>query len=129
MAAQTGGVSSLEQVEAILRNPAVYKLAELLPQPPKQNGGRRRSYPDFMLLVYEALISVYRSARRVEAEISHPRVWSLMRDVVREMLPWAMSQWLPAQPMKRHHYLYGRNRLVVPVREQLRDQLEASASR
>jgi hypothetical protein len=61
--------------------------------------------------------------------ISHPRVWSLMRDVVREMLPRDMSRWLPAEPMRRHHYLYGRNRYLVPMREVLRDRLEAIASR
>src|SRR5205807_9817374 len=38
-------------------------------------GGRPRSYPDYMYLVYEALISVYGSARQVEAELAHRAVW------------------------------------------------------
>lgn len=125
----TAGVSSLEQVEAILRNPAVYELGAFIEQQDRHHGGRRRDHPVFMLIVYEALISVYRSARRVEAEIGHPRVWALMRDVVREMLPRDMRRWLPAEPMRRHHYLYGRDRFLVPMREQLRDRLEQLACR
>jgi hypothetical protein len=123
------GVSSLEYVEAILRNDAVYELAALILGPDPQRGGKRRQYPAFMLIVYEALISVYRSARRVEAEISHPLVWDLMRRVVRERFARDLSQWLPAEPMRRHHYLYGRNRLLVPIREQLRNLLEQVAAR
>jgi len=62
----------LERIEAILRNEAVYELAELIPLPPKEHGGRQRDYPDFMLLVFDALLGVYRSGRQVEAELSHP---------------------------------------------------------
>ena len=65
------GVAALDKVEAILRNPAIYDLAKLIPQPSKEKGGRGRDYPDFMYLVFEALISVYASARQVEAELSH----------------------------------------------------------
>ena len=122
------GVSSLEQVEAILRNPAVYELAKLIPDAMPERGGRRRAYPGYMLIVWEALISVFRSSRRVEAELAHPLVWSLVRRVVREMLPRDMSQWLPEAPMRRHHYLYGRDHLLLPIRGLLRDQLEAIAS-
>jgi hypothetical protein len=117
------------QVEAILRNDAVYELAALITDGDPQRGGKRRLYPAYMLIVYEALISVYRSARRVESEIAHPLVWNLMRRVIRERFARGLSQWLPAEPMRRHHYLYGRNRLLVPIREQLRDLLEVIAAR
>jgi hypothetical protein len=122
-------VSSLEQVEAILRNDAVYELAELIPTPTREHGGRRLTYPPFMLIVYEALITVFRSARRVEAEIAHPLVWDLMRRIVRERFPRDMAQWLPDEPMCRHHYLYGREQLLLPISEPLRDQFEAIATR
>jgi hypothetical protein len=123
------GVSTLEQVEAILRNDAVYELAELIPDPPREHGGRKAQYPAFMLIVYEALISVFRSARRVEAELAHPVVWDLIRRIVRERRPRDTSRWLPAEPMRRHHYLYGRERLLLPIREQLRDRFEQIAAR
>ena len=102
MAKSSAGLSCLERVEAILRNPAVYRLARLIPKPPPDSGGRHRHYPDFMLIVYETLVSVYQSARQVEAELSHP-VWKLMRRTVKAMFPDDPSMHLPRQPMRRHH--------------------------
>jgi hypothetical protein len=102
------GVPILERVEAILRNPAIYELAQLIPEPDRSRGGRRRHYPVFMWIVYEALLSVYESARQVEAEFAHPVVWQFVRRLVRERFPKDPSQWLPDAPMRRHHYLYGR---------------------
>ena len=63
MASTSPGVAALDRVEAILRNPEIYELASLIPQPSREKGGRGRDYPDFMYLVFEALISVYASAR------------------------------------------------------------------
>jgi hypothetical protein len=57
------GPAALEKVEAILRNPAVFALADLIPETSTEVGGRPRTYPDFMALVYGALCSVWRSAR------------------------------------------------------------------
>ncbi|MFA5786936.1 MAG: hypothetical protein WDA71_08165 [Actinomycetota bacterium] len=103
------GVGVLERVEAILRNPAIYELASLIPHPTRDKGGRNRTYPDFMLFVYEALLSVYRSARQVEAELRHPLVWEFMSRIVQEIFPDDRTMWLPETPMRRHHYMYGRN--------------------
>ena len=61
------GVGALTRVEAILRNPETYRLADAIP-PHIPGEGRPRDFPDFMVIVYEALISVYGSARQVEAE-------------------------------------------------------------
>ena len=104
--------SALEKVEAILANPAIYALAEAIPAP-ASSGGRPRSYPDYMLLVYDCLLSVYRSARQVEAELSHPLIWRHMRRIVRRRFPTDASMHLPAAPMRRHHYMYGRNRYLT----------------
>jgi len=65
-----------------------------------------------MLLVYEALVSVYGSARQVDAELSHHLVWGFMRRLVKDLFSDDDSMWLPRQPMRRHHYLYGRNRYL-----------------
>src|SRR3989440_9090491 len=112
MASSPPGVAALDRVEAILRNPAIYEVAGLIPQPPREKGGRGRDYPDFMYLVFEALISVYSSARQVEAEPSHKVVWKLMRRTVKKMFPDDVSMRLPSRQMRRHHYLYGRNRYL-----------------
>jgi hypothetical protein len=106
-----GGVSALERVEALLANPALYELADLVPD--AENGGRPRDYPTFMWLLYESLISVYGSARRVEAELAHPVVWNLIRDTIRRRFPLKADLHLPTRPMRRHHYLYARNRYLT----------------
>ena len=102
--------ASLEKVEAIFRNPALYELAEEVPSRRPEAGGRPRTFPRFMTLGYAALISVYRSARQVEAELSHPLVWRHIRDVVRSEFPDRPELHLPATPMRRHHFLYARDR-------------------
>jgi len=56
---------------------------------------------------------VFGSARQVEAELSHPAVWRLLRERVRIRFPSDPSRWLPAAPMRRHHYLYARNRYLT----------------
>src|SRR5437667_1791675 len=111
-ASTSSGVATLDRVEAILRNPAVYELAALVPRPRQGEGGRPRGYPDYMYLVYEALISVYGSARQVEAELAHRAVWKVMRRAVKRQFPDDPRMRLPSRPMRRHHYLYGRNRFL-----------------
>ena len=113
MKRRTGGVSALERVEALLANPALYQLADLVPEPAPDSGGRQRDYPAFMWLFYEALISVYGSARRVEAELAHPLVWNLVRKTIRRRFPGRQELHLSERPMRRHHYLYARNRYLT----------------
>src|SRR2546425_12561933 len=112
MASSPPGVAALDRVEAILRNPEIYELAALIPQPLREKGGRGRDYPDFMYLVFEALVSVYASARQVEAELSHKVVWKLMRRTVKKMFPDDEAMRLPSRPMRRHHYPSGPNRYL-----------------
>ena len=101
------GVGALRRVEAILRNPETYRLA--VPQADLTRGGRPRTYPDFMVFVFEALISVYGSARQVEAELAYPLVWRMVCRLVRKRT----GTRLPVRPMRRHHYLYMRNRYLT----------------
>ena len=113
MATTPTGVSRLQALEAILLNPELYRLAEEIPFPDRERGGRTRAYPNFAYLFYEALISVYRSARQVEAELSHEVVWRFARRMVRKMFPDDRDMRLPGKPMRRHHYLYVRNRYLT----------------
>jgi hypothetical protein len=107
-----GGVSALERVEALLANPAIYELGDLVPEQ-GDAGGRPRDYPTYMWVLYEALISVYGSARRVEAELAHPIVWNLIRTTIRKRFSDRPDLQLPVRPMRRHHYLYARNRYLT----------------
>lgn len=97
------GVAALEQLEALVANPALYDLARLVPEQDLSSGGRRRSYPVFMWLLYDALLSVYGSARQVEVELAHPLVWRRLRSPVRHRFPDDPELWLSEKPMRRHH--------------------------
>jgi hypothetical protein len=108
-----GGVPDLERVEAIINNDAIYTLAEIIPDTDTTRGGRQRHYPTYMWIVYEALISVYGSARKVDAELSHPVVWDFLRNAMRARFAHRPDQWLPPTPIRRHHYLYARNRYLT----------------
>ncbi|MBX7071251.1 MAG: hypothetical protein K1X38_17850 [Microthrixaceae bacterium] len=109
------GVSALEQVEAVIANPELFALAEAIDAPDQSLGGRPRHYPTYMWVLFDALISVYQSARRVEAELAHPIVWNHLRKLIERRLPDEPDLWLPAAPMRRHHYLYGRTRYLANV--------------
>jgi hypothetical protein len=103
------GVSALERLEAILANTEIHHLASVVPTPPRHVGGRPRHYPAFMAIVFEAAISVFGSARQVEAEFAHPGIWRWIRRLAAKRI----GVRLPRQPMRRHHYLYLRNRYLT----------------
>lgn len=104
-AERSRGASSLARIEAILANPELYALADSIPEPAPASGGRPRHYPAAAVVLYEALISVYGSARQVEAEVAHPVVWRLIRAGLRRHGGVRVG----LRPMRRHHYLYLRN--------------------
>jgi hypothetical protein len=74
-----------------------------------------------MTLVFNSLLSVWRSGRQVDAELSHPLVWRHVRRIVQRRFPDDPSMHLPKQPMRRHHYVYGRDRYLTdpPILERL----------
>ena len=109
MTADDLGISALERIEAILASPEIHELAAVVPTPPRDRGGRPRHYPAFMIIVYEALISVFGSARQVEAELAHPTMWRWIREACRA----STGIELPPIAMRRHHYLYLRNRYLT----------------
>jgi hypothetical protein len=113
MALRSVGFSALERLEALVANDALFKLAEIVPKREPGRGGRPRDYPVYMWFLFDALLSVYGSGRRVEAELGHPVVWGRLRSLIREALPKRPDMWLSDRPMRRHHYLYGRTRYLT----------------
>ena len=111
--ARTVGVSTLERLEALVANEALYACADTVPEQDRSVGGRPRHFPPFMWVLFDALLSVYGSGRRVEAELAHPLVWARLRQLIQERFPHDPTRWLPATPMRRHHYLYGRTRYLT----------------
>lgn len=85
----------------------------MVPDPDPSVGGRPRQYPVYMWLLYDALLSVYGSARRVGVELAHPLVWNHLSGLVRQRFPHEPDMWLPEAPIRRRHYLYGRTRWLT----------------
>lgn len=106
-------VSTFDRIEAVLRNEAIYELAKLVPPHIEGEAGRPRDFPDYFLFVFDALISVYGSARKVEAELAHRHVWHFVRRVVKKVHKNNPAMWLPPQRYTRHHYMYGRTRYLT----------------
>ncbi len=107
------GVSALERLEALVANPELYALADAVDVPDPADGGRRRDFPVFMWVLYDALVTVYGSARKVEAELAHPIVWNHLRQLIADQFPDEPDRWVGERPMRRHHYLYGRTRYLA----------------
>ena len=76
------GVSSLERLEALVANDELFALADAVPEPDPAAGGRPRMFPPYMWVLFDALLSVYGSARRVEVELAHPVVWAHLRALI-----------------------------------------------
>src|SRR3954447_10491176 len=102
--------AALDKVEAILRNPATYEMAAAIPA--HSGNGRPRSYPAYAWVMFASLLSVWRSARQVEAELAHPEIWTFMRRIVPDRFPDDATMQLPEAPMARHHYSYVRDRYL-----------------
>jgi hypothetical protein len=81
------GISALERLEALVANDALYACAEAVPEQDRSVGGRPRQYPTFMWVLFDALLSVYGSGRRVEAELAHPLVWGRLCQLVCARFP------------------------------------------
>jgi hypothetical protein len=107
------GVSLFENIAALVANPLLYRLGELIPDPAPERGGRPRHYPGYSYVLYAALVSVYRSNRKVETELGDPENWAYLSRLVRKRFPNDPSQHLPERPMRRHHFVYVRDRYLA----------------
>jgi hypothetical protein len=103
----------LEAIDALLANDLLFDLGDKIPTPPPEHGGRPRHYPAYAVFLYNALLSVYRSSRRVETELAYAAIWAYIRTEVRRRFPARPDMWLPEMPMQRHHYDYMRDRYLV----------------
>src|SRR4051794_24285734 len=76
-------LTSTEQVQAVFRLPALYRLAALLPARPAT--GRPAQHPAWVLLGYGVLARVFRSGVRVENELRQRAMWQLVLDTADQM--------------------------------------------
>jgi hypothetical protein len=108
----SSGISSWTVMEAIIENEALVELADVLEKlvaPDPVKGGRKRMYPVWMYLLYESLLNVWHSARRVDAELQHAVPWHWLMQQAATRFADRPELHLPESPMRRHHYYYFHN--------------------
>lgn len=118
------GVAHLEGVYAIFRNPSLYTLGDdlqsLLSADRVAAGGRPAEYPAYMTIAFNAIASVYGSARSAATQLAGPTVWEEIRKIVKAAWPDDKAKWLSEKPMSRHCYIKRRNRIDSEILEGLR---------
>lgn len=124
----SGPLAPLTQLDALLRNDAIYELGRLVDEAADIETGRPLTYPGWIVVLYESLIAVHRSARRVDSEHSHPIIWNLIREASLRRFSDDPGLQAPVAPVRRHHYLYARDRYLVPLKDQMRRRFEEISS-
>ncbi len=102
-------VSKEVAIESIMRDPAVFAKADLIPT--SELGGRHRLHRNWEYILFNELISFFQTGGRVQTELGDPRTWGLVRELARELLPNDLQP--PDQPMRWFHYKYVKNRYLA----------------
>ena len=123
------GVDADTLLEAVLRDPATYALAEVLPAPDLALGGRPRAYPLWLWLVLNAYADACGSVRQAFTNLQNPHRWATVRSIAAEALAGAPDAVLPASPPDRSWFHKTRNRHVVGHLEELRQAFTEQAVR
>src|SRR5438105_15216411 len=90
------------KIQAVLDGPEIWEAGEAIPTPPRENGGRRRLYPGWMMILFDAMIHIFGTAREVEVEFTDPQVWRMLQAARRRHYPSDPSNSLPERPMRLH---------------------------
>jgi len=119
---QPGRLSQRATVRALLDDDFIWDAAERLDalaadQLEGSHGGRPRAYPLVCGVIWDALVSVFGSARQVDVELSC--VDSDWWDLIRRAAIKRAGILLPVEPMRRHHYRYLRDRYLTSNDTQL----------
>lgn len=102
-------VSQLQKIEAVIRSPAIYELAELIPKREDGDAGRHRDFPDYVVFLFEALITIFTSARKVDTELGDRNMWRFIQRTIKKANKRNPERWLSSKRFTRHHYDYARN--------------------
>ena len=129
--ATSGGVSFDEALEALVANPAIYEIAARIPEHEPGSGGRPRMYPNFVYIVYLAMISQGTSARKVATALGGERTWRWFQELVSARFPHDPAMHLPDEPIQRHHWTYMKKHYGTEagVLTDLKETFEATAAR
>ncbi|MFN8232208.1 MAG: hypothetical protein U0V56_01575 [Actinomycetota bacterium] len=98
-------------IDSVLQDGAKFAATEVA-IPPKHRGsvGRSRTYPDYLYLLWPELRAIFGSNTAVERELGRGGWWRYIRGEMARLYP--DLPLLPAQPPRRQHYEYMRNRYL-----------------
>jgi hypothetical protein len=101
-------VSKEEAIEAVQRDPATYEIAKIIPTSDK--GGRPRTYPNWVYVLFNELISHFGTAGKTASELK--AAWGQVRGRAMEMFPDDRSKWPPEEAIQWHHFKYIKYRYL-----------------
>jgi hypothetical protein len=111
MAIEDGTLSVKEKVDVLLRDDAKFEAAAVIPSKLAGSVGRRRTYPDYVWLMWPELRGVFGSHTAVERELGRGGWWRYIRRQLRRLRPDLPG--LPAKPPRRQDYAYMRDRYLT----------------
>ncbi|MDP9224542.1 MAG: hypothetical protein M3P18_11945, partial [Actinomycetota bacterium] len=94
-------------IEAIMRDPATYRKAALIPRSDK--GGRPRLHPNWIYILFDEMVSFHQTGGKVQTELEGS--WEFVRELARELLP--EDEQPPEEPMRWHIFKYVKNRYLA----------------
>jgi hypothetical protein len=106
ISATNGRFPRRQAIQNILDGPEVWEAGDLIPSPPRQNGGAKRLYPGWMFVLFDVLIHEFGTAVAVTLELTDRQTWRMLQKAARARYPSDPTMWLRDEPMRLHHYNY-----------------------
>jgi hypothetical protein len=106
-------MNAFEALRAMLDDPALLEFADLIPIPPKENGGVARYHPNFVFVLYMGLADELHSALQAQALLADTLVWPLIRQWAKERFPNEPEMCLHETPVQTWHYDYIKKRYLT----------------
>lgn len=109
MVDRTRGLTKGEMLRFVLEEEFIWELGEAVPAREPGSAGRPRQYPEWVMFLFDAMVTIHTSARKASAEICER--WDLIREAAQRRYPEDPTMWPAERPPARHHWQYAKKRL------------------
>lgn len=96
----------LEKVRAVASYPALYVIADLIPDRPAGSPGRPAHYPAWVSVIHKVLHGAFGSANHASRIMANPEYWQIIRRQAG-----ASGKTAREQPPQRHHHCYAQDKI------------------